>query len=163
MEAGTIKDQAHALRAGLIGGFVSVRDVVAWADGLIAEDRGGDVPQLFDLALLRPGDVGPAVSLLGEVPGGWQPQRAGREVASWLYRGLVNAELTEQQTARAMYAVTLEGLAPDEEFESMAYCFDDGVDLAEQGVYGSLAGLREEMLAFLARYRRPASPRVVTP
>jgi len=72
METRTIREQAQALRAGLVGGFASIRDVVAWADVLVGEDHGGAVPQLFDLALLRQGDVGRAVSLLGEVPGDWR-------------------------------------------------------------------------------------------
>ena len=38
---------------GLIGGYVSIAEVVAWADALISEDHGRVVPQLFDLAPLR--------------------------------------------------------------------------------------------------------------
>lgn len=152
----TIRNQAQALRAGLIGGFVTIPDVIAWADVLVGEDRGGDAPQLFDLALLRPGAVAEAVSLLGEVPGEWHPGAVGREIATLLYRGMANGELSERQTARALFAATLEGLAPDEEFANMAYYFDDGVDLAAQGVYGSLAAVRTEMLEYLARFSGPA-------
>lgn len=81
MAVATVRDKAQALRAGLIGGFVSIPDVVTWADRLIGEDHGRDAPQLFDLALLRPGDVGRAVSLLGEVPGEWHPGTVGRDIA----------------------------------------------------------------------------------
>jgi hypothetical protein len=154
MTAETIRDQAEALRAGLIGGFASIRDVVIWADGLVGEDRGDDAPQLFDLALLRPGDVGRAVSLLGEVPGELHPGEVGREIAALLHRRFATGELTERQAARALFAATLEGLAPDEEFAGMAYYFDDGVDLAVRGVYGSLPSLRAELLDYLARFNR---------
>jgi len=47
----TIREKAQALRAGLIGGYVSISDVVAWADALIGEDSGREAAQLFDLAL----------------------------------------------------------------------------------------------------------------
>jgi len=157
METRTIREQAQALRAGVIGGFVSITDVVRWADVLVGEDRGLDAPQLFDLALLRPGDVARAVSLLGDVPGEWHPGSVGREIAALLHRRLANGELTERQAARALYVAMREGLAPDREFENMAYHFDDGVDLAVQGMWGNLADIRAEMLDYLARFSRPAA------
>ena len=147
----TIKEQAQALRAGLIGGYVSIPDVVAWADALIGEDHGRDVPQLFDVALLHSVDVGQAVSLLGEVPGEWNPGRVGRSVAKLVYAGVLSGKLSERQAATALLVAVREGLSPDPEFENMAYHFDDGVDLALQGTYGSLADLRAEMLEYLAR------------
>lgn len=54
----SLKDRAQAFRLGLIGGYVSIPEVVSWADALIAEDHGLVVSQLFDLALLRPTDLG---------------------------------------------------------------------------------------------------------
>jgi len=62
----SIKDGAQALRMGLIGGYVSIAEVVAWADALISEDHGRVVPQLFDLALLRSADLGRAVRCLAK-------------------------------------------------------------------------------------------------
>ena len=109
----TIKDTAHTLRSGLIGGYVSITDVVVWANGLIAEDGGLAVPQLFDLALLRPADLGRAVSLLGEVPGEVDPGTVGREIASRLRRGLASGKLTEREAANALFTALLEGDAPD--------------------------------------------------
>jgi hypothetical protein len=38
----------------------------------------------------------------------------------------------------------------------MAYYFDDGIDLALQGIHGSLAELRAEMLEYLARFETSA-------
>ena len=151
MFVATIKERAQALRASLIGGYVSIPEVVAWADALIGEDRGRDVPQLFDLALLRSGDVGKAVSLLGEVPGEWSPALVGRDVAKLVHGGVVSGKLTERQAATALLHALREGFSPDVEFESMAYYFDDVVDLALQGTYGNLADLRAELLEYLAR------------
>jgi hypothetical protein len=148
---GTIRERAQALRAGLISGYVSIRDVVAWADALIAEDRGRDIPQLFDIALLRSDDLGKAVSLLGELPGDCTHGHVGREIAKLLYQGLLSGKLTEQQAASALYAAVREGFSPDNEFEGMGYYFDDAVDLARQGIYGTLADLKAEMMDYLAR------------
>jgi hypothetical protein len=152
---GTIQDMAHTLRIGLIGGYVSITDVVAWADALIGENRGEVVPQLFDLALLRSTDLARAVSLLGEVPGEIDRSAVGREIASLLHRGLVSGTLTEREAARALFTAIHEGYSPDDEFESMAYYFDDGVDLALRGVYGNLADLRTEMVEYLCRASLP--------
>jgi hypothetical protein len=148
---GTIRDQAKALRLGLISRFVSLAEVVTWADSLIGQDRGQEAPQLFDLALLRADDVGQAVSLLAEVPGEWSPAAVGRNIARSVHRGLARGQLNEREAASALYGAVLEGLCPDPEFESMVYYFDDGVDLALQGIYGNLAELRAEMLEYLSR------------
>jgi hypothetical protein len=136
---------------GLVGGYIPLRDVVAWADLLIGQERGPDAPQLFDLALLRTDDVGQAISLLGRVPGNWNPKTVGRNIAKSVHQGLLRGELSERRAARALWVALHEGFVPDHEFETMAYYFDDGVDLAMQGVYGSLAELRTEMLEYLGR------------
>ena len=151
----SIKDGAQALRMGLISGYVSIAEVVAWADALISEDHGRVVPQLFDLALLRSADFGRAVSLLGEVLGVADRCVVARVVARLVHWGLVNGRLTEREAATALFTALIEGYSPDAEFESMAYYFDDGVDLALQGVYGNLADLRAEMLDYLSRASLP--------
>jgi len=147
----TIREEAQALRAGLIGRWITLSEVVSWADARIAEDAGRETPQLFDLALLRADAVGQAVSLLGSVPGPWNPGAVGRRIAVLVHRGLRTGALTERQAATALYVALREGLSPDAEFEGMAYYFDDGVDLANNGVFGSLAELRVEMLDYLSR------------
>lgn len=91
---GTIREHAQALRAGLIGGYVSIRHVVAWADALIGDNHGREAPQLFDLALLKPRDLDKAVSLLGEVPGDCTPGFVGRHIARLVHQSLLSGELT---------------------------------------------------------------------
>lgn len=150
---GTIRDQAHALRAGLLAGYAAVSDVIAWADLLIAEDRGREVRELFDLALVRPNDVGRAVSLLGEVPGELNAGEVGRHIAKLVREALASGTFTERRAATALYRAMREGLSPDEEFERIAYYFDDAVDLAQEGIYGNLADVRSEMLEYLAKVK----------
>lgn len=72
-----------------------------------------------------------------------------------LHRGLVSARLTEREAATALFTAVQEGCSPDAEFESMAYYFDGGVDLASQGIYGNLTDLRAEMLEYLSRASLP--------
>ena len=144
------REEAQALRAGLIGNVVNISEVVSWADGRIAQGQGSTAPQLFDLALLRPGDSAAAVTLLGAVPGEWNAAAAGRHIARLVQGRLLSGSITERQAATALHIAMREGLVPDETFEGMAYHFDDGVDLALSGVYGSLADLRTEMLEYLS-------------
>ena len=69
--------------------------------------------------------------------------------AGLVHRGLLTGALTERQAATALYIALQEGLSPNAEFEGMAYYFDDAVDLANNGVYGSLAEVRGEVLDYL--------------
>ncbi len=151
----SIKERAQVLRMGLIGRYVSIPDVVSWADALIAQDHGLVVSQLFDLALLRPTDLGRAISLLGDIPGEIDRRVVGREIAGLLHRELMSARINERDAATALFTALHDGCSPDAEFASMAYYFDDGVDLALQGAYGSLADIRVEMLEYLSRASQP--------
>lgn len=63
----------------------------------------------------------------------------------------MNEQLSERQAATALFVAVPEGLSPDSEFQSMVYQFDDGVDLAQQGVYDDLPTLRAEMLDYLSK------------
>jgi hypothetical protein len=149
---GTLKEQALALRVGLLAGYVSVADVVAWADRLIVGDQAGAVPQALDLALLRPEGVADAITLLGQVPGDAAAPAIGRSAARVIYWRLASGGIDTERAARALYRLMREGFAPDPEFESMAYTFDDTVDLVKQGVYGTVDEVRVQMLAYLRRF-----------
>ena len=129
---------------------MSVADVVAWADGLIGQDRANDVPQLLDLSLIRSDRIGEAVSLLGEVPGEWAPSDVGRSIARLVRARLVSGELTERRAATVLFRVVIEGLSPDAEFEGMAYSFDHLLDHALQGHVATLAEVRVQMIEYLA-------------
>lgn len=146
----SVREEAQALRAGLIGNVVNISEVVSWADARIAEGQGSVAPQLLDLALLRAGDIAGAVTLLGAVPGEWNAGEAGRHIARLVHGRLLNGSITERQAASALYIAMREGLAPDEQFVGMAYHFTDGVDLAVNGIYGNLTDLRTEMLDYLS-------------
>ena len=56
-----------------------------------------------------------------------------------------------------VYRIAREGYAPDEEFEWQAYAADDGVGLALQGTYGTLAAIAQNVGEFLQRYESGAT------
>lgn len=144
-----LKSEATALRAGLIAGCVGIEDAVAWADRLILNGQAIHVPQALDLSLLRPNSEADAISLLGEVQGEADPRRVGVEVCGWLLQRLLDGTASTQQAARTLYLLMQEDCMPDPEFESMAYYFDDGVDLAELGISGTVESVRTEMIEYL--------------
>jgi hypothetical protein len=148
----TAREQSEALRLGLIGGYATISQVAAWADQLILEDRASEIPALLELSLLPPEAIADAVSLLGTVPGNCSQAQVGRHVAGLIYERLKVGDISTERAARALSMHTIEGYAPDREFESMAYSFDDRVDLARQGIYGTIEEARDEMLSYLERF-----------
>ena len=147
-----MKNDAEALRLGLLAGMVDRSEIVAWADERVATDRAAEAPALLDLSLGAEKSVADLVSLLGALPGASDTGNVGRRLARQIYRALRDRRVGIEHAARAMYRVMREGYAPDREFETMAYVADDGVDLARSGTYGTLDELSGEVLAFLRRY-----------
>jgi hypothetical protein len=148
----TLKADAEALRLGLILGLVHPNRVIAWADRIIMADRTVEAPVVLDLALAADRPLAELVSLLGEVPGTVDAAAVGRRLARQLREALAADTLDVVSVARAMYRLLREGYAPDREFESMAYSAHDEVDLALQGIYGTLEEVRTEVAQFLDRY-----------
>jgi hypothetical protein len=148
----TVRNQAAALRIGLLAGYVAPAEVVAWADRLVASDTGRAVPALFDISLSAGHSAADTVSLLTPLAAGAEPRAVGRAVASLIHRRLAARDMDAASAARALYLTMLEGYSPDSDFESRVYAFDDGIDLALRGIHGTVDGVAREMLGFLARY-----------
>ena len=148
----TLKAEAEALRVGLLVGLVDRDRIVAWADSAILADRAPEAPVVLDLALAGHKPVAEIVSLLSQVPGEVDQSVVGRRLAGQLRERFARGTLDVVGVARAMYRLLREGYAPDDEFESMAYVADDRVDLALEGVYGTLDDVSAEVAEFLERY-----------
>ena len=149
----TLKSDAETLRLALLTRLVDAAAVVAWADRLILADRIAEAPVVLDLSLAGSRPTADIVELLGQVPGTIDQAAVGRHVAAQLRRALDSGQLDVVGVARAMYRLLREGYSPDSDFEGMAYCADDGVDLALAGSYGTLDDIREQLTAFLERYQ----------
>jgi len=80
-----VKSKANALSYGLINGLVSIPEVVAWADGLLAES---DSPEewLINLSLCGSCDPKDVISLLHQVPGQSSESEASSIVVDYLAR-----------------------------------------------------------------------------
>jgi hypothetical protein len=153
-----LKCEAEALRIELAVGLVDVADVVAWADRLIGADAAGGAPVLLDISLSSRKSVVDVMSLLGEMPGQFDPHAVGRRLASNLAERYATGEVDVVGAARAMYRIMLDGLAPDEDFEDDARWADYGVELALDGLEGTLEEVGREIASFLERYRSIGQP-----
>ena len=148
----TLKTDAEVLRLGLVLGLIDRSAIVAWADELILADRAAEIPVAFDLSTSATTPLSDVITQLGRVPGEIDPQAIGRRVAGHLRESLTTGRLDITAVARAMQRLLREGLAPDDDFEHMAYHADDGVDLALSGTYGTLPAIHDDVIRFLDRY-----------
>lgn len=76
----TLKNDAEALRLGLITGTSTIADVVAWADSIILADRSLEAPTVLDLSVASRRPVPDVVSMLSAVPGAVDPHGTLDEV-----------------------------------------------------------------------------------
>jgi hypothetical protein len=147
-----IKEQALALRLGILSGYATVQDAVAWADGIISADLLDEAPQALNLSLLPSSNWADAITLLGQVPGDAVSQDVGRDCARLMQCRIESGTLDVQTAARAMFRLEIEGFSPDAEFTGMAYYLDDAFDLASSGTWGTLDDVERELRSFLKRY-----------
>ena len=148
----TLKTDAEVLRLGLILGLVDRSAVTAWADALIVAGPPAAMSMVFDLSLATAQPTSAIISHLRDVPGTLDHRAIGRRLAGMMHAALSENRADITIVARAMRRLLDEGLAPDDQFEHMAYHADDGVDLASSGTYGTLEAIRADVVGFLGRY-----------
>lgn len=148
----TLEGNAALLRSGLLYGLVSVSEVVAWADAEIAA-RERPHPALIEVAMggrLTPGEL--AAELDPLTTGCDEGKQIGR-LLGFMYRTLSRDPGSAPRIASTLYSFAHADLLPGggDPGGHMFY-FDDALDLASSGVYGTVDGVVEEMLRFLAPY-----------
>jgi hypothetical protein len=144
----TRKDLAEFFRLALRTGVCGLSDAVQWADRVIgAEHAPADC--FLDLSLCT--STIKAVTLLEEAPGQPTP-----DLALYLLLGhsarLVRKGLLAPATAlrRLQVLTTWESVPESLALDLMR--FDDGLDLARMGVYGTEAEVAREFAAFLGEF-----------
>ena len=147
-----LKLQAELLRIGILGGYVSPEEAVAWADALI-ETSVSARADLIEVSLSggkRGEDVAHALAqVVGEV--------GEEELRHAFLRHMADVVFSQpakgRNVARTLYRLALEGGAPTWEAESAMLTFDDAYDLAESGIFSTPEGVAEELREFLAEWR----------
>ena len=138
-------------RIGLLHGFISPKEVTAWADTLIEQDEQPDY-FIIELSLSGQGKSEKQLSLLNEFIGQQPPSLSGRIILGLLHQKLNSGQLPLQKVVRAMYWLHREADFTDLE-KSLIYGFDDDYDLAVSNTWGSLTQVEESVKQFLEVYK----------
>jgi hypothetical protein len=146
-----VKEQAESLRVGLLAGYVSPTEVVAWADGLIAAG-GVPEPELIEVSL----GGGKPVDELARALSAMRGQARRPRLAGVILRQMAAAVRRDATTARAvahqLYQMWLDDLVPSAEARAQMGRLDDAFALAESGTWGTLDEVQAELVAFLSEW-----------
>ena len=143
------KEEAEALRLGVIAGLVTVADAVAWADDVIMADARPDAA-ILDVSLAGKKPVFEVAKLLGEVRGPLDSERASRRLLGRMLRLLDDDPRRGNELAVALYRLARNGALPDDRFGMEPYRLDDEFELERQGMYD--LDLRLSAIDALRRY-----------
>ena len=148
----TYAQQAETRRIELIAGLISVRDVIAWADQIIAShpEYDDDIANLSLAGNKTPQDI---ESDLHRLAAGAEPFEAIRVVMGRMHDVL----LADASRARDFTRV-LEHLWVQNDFEvpeDMQFIvgIDDEFSLAEQGIYGTVAEATASLIEETGRFK----------
>jgi hypothetical protein len=138
-------------RMGLLHGFISPKEVTAWADAIIEHD---EQPDYFTIELSLGGQdkSEKQLSLLNEFIGQHAPPISGRIILGLLYQKYSSGQLPLQKVVRTMYWLHREADFTDLE-KSFIYGLDDDYDLAVSNTWGSLKQVEDSVMEFLDVYK----------
>ena len=147
----TLKLQAEVLRIGILGGYVSPEEAIAWADALI-ESLSPAPADLIEVSLSggRRDDV---ASALAQVSGSFDEESLRRTLLRKMADIAFSRPQFCRQIARALYQLAVEGRAPTRADESAMFTFDDAYDLAESGAFGTIEDVDAELREYLSSWR----------
>jgi hypothetical protein len=150
------KLKAEAFRFAVAVGLRSVKDVVAWADGIIARE-GDPAPVFFELSLAARQNRSAVDDLLSQVPGEISQTAVARDVLREVLVQLEAGRLSERTAVRLIYNLAASGCLPETEFGYDAFSLEDSLDLAERGIYGTVADATGRIWEFLRRHAAAAA------
>jgi hypothetical protein len=147
-----LTETAALLRFGLLFGYVSVPEVVAWADAEIAA-RTHPHPVLLEVSTggrRTPADL---ASDLGPLAEGCDEAEIIDRVLALMHRALSRDPGLARRLASTLYSFAIADTLPSGgDPEGLMLYFDDALDLARDGVSGTEDAVVQEMLRFLAPY-----------
>ena len=151
MPLSDVKEQAEALRVGLLAGYVTPTEVVAWADGLIAAD-GLPEPELIEVSLGGGKPVDELARALNEIRGEVRRPLLARAILGQMAAAVRRDAATGRAAARQLYQMWLDDLVPSPEARTQMIRLDDAFNLAESGTWGTLDKVQAELVEFLAEW-----------
>ena len=143
--------QAADLRVGYQLGLVTRKEVIEWADGVIAgeDDPPYDVIELALMSKAHPEDILGRLHALS--PGASTVSVLPRVLGKLSHRLRENPALGST-VARALWGIYVESGYDVPSALNPICCFDDGYALAVDGVYGSEEEVFRDLLAFVESF-----------
>lgn len=157
-----VKQQAEALRAGLLAGYVGPDDVIAWADGLLVS---GDVPEpeLIEVSLAVGKPIDELARALSAVRGKVCRPRLARVILGQMAAAVRRDPATGRGVARQLFQMWLDDLVPSPAARAQMGRLDDAFDLAESGAWGALEEVQAELVEFLSEWAEGSTERGAAP
>lgn len=146
-----IKEDAELLLLGLTTGYATVEEVIDWADKVITDY---DSPPIEVLEISALEGVDDTIVKLRKMKGEYDWSVVFARFLGLLHRKLLEDRTKARQMVNRLYLLMIEYREKlPEEIEHSIYYFDDGYDLASNGVYGDINDLTDEFLDFLKKYK----------
>jgi hypothetical protein len=145
-----ILNNLHLNRAGLASGLLSKKEVINWADQIIAKDEQPDI-FFIELALLNSKSTNDILHYFNEFLNFENPSINGRPLLGLLYKQYKNGVLSLEQTVSKLFRLKFEAIFTNRE-ESYIYSIDNDFDCAKDNIYGSIEDVQNELEKFLSFY-----------
>ncbi len=150
----SIKEQAEVFRRGLLLGLFRVSPVIAWCDSVIMGEPSPDVA-IIEASLAGSRGADAVARALSEADGDFGETK----VLCTLFRSMLDILNQDAKQASTigewLSRMVQKGWAPNEEAEVDMINLPEMVDMAEEGIYGGLEVVRNEMRSFLEKYSTP--------
>jgi hypothetical protein len=147
------KSRAEAFRKELLLGITSTKEVIAWADGIVAAE---DEPHISVIELSMAVGHGPweIADLLKAIPGEPSPDLVKASVFRRLRDVLRERPGELRRFGSIFLSLASEGFAPSEDATGEMYMLEDRLELARGGIFGDLDEIRKDTQEFLDRVCR---------
>lgn len=154
-----LTETAALLRFGLLHGYVSVPEVIAWADAEIAA-RAHPHPALLEVSTAGGRTPADLAAELGPLAEGCGEAEIVDRVFALMHRALSRDQDLARRIASTLYSFAIADTLPSGgDPEGWMLYFDDALDLARDGVSGTEDAVVQEMLRFLTPYANLAPER----
>jgi hypothetical protein len=148
-----LKIEADAYRLLLIGGLVTVTEVIRWADETIEATTSSPSIEIIDVSLSGSRGVGALVTVLGRIPGRADVASVSRRVFAAMDEILTQDAAALSRVAILLEHMAVEGTAPDKEARSEMFSAHEELWSDEAQQYMLSPAALSEIRAFLRRHQ----------
>ncbi|MCB1032837.1 MAG: hypothetical protein KDD47_03275 [Acidobacteria bacterium] len=146
----SLRTISAAYSAALEIGVVGAEEVIAWVDSVI--EKTPEPPYPLIEASLAGRDRNLLIRELKEVPGDLDEATRRRLLFGLMHRAFLRDQGLAAAITRHLFMMGVDGDAPDEKAIGVMLSLDDGLDLAQAGVYGTTKEVLLELEAFLSQH-----------